>query len=627
MEKYYNDAIIGNKEIVATLTKQGELIRILYPARDFRQFLDFFHTGIKVNDSNLIYLHKDVNNIYNQNYIEDTNIVKTTIFNTYFKLEIQQTDFVSVNENILVRKYEFFNRNSINLDLDFVVHSKLLTNNNNQTSGLFKSNALIQYAHDYTFSTFSKQDIQTSQINNNVNIVEGNIYDKDYVGMSSDSSIKYKIKPVKPNEKVEFSLIININNNKNLNNTIDEVERIKKLDLDKEYETTKRYWNKYVAKHDLLNLKKEKKNELLNKIYKRTILLYPLLSNEKTGGISAAIEVDEDRKFCGRYSYCWPRDAVFITESMDILGMTKETEKFYKVFCKETQSKEGKWEQRFYTDGALAPAWGYQIDETASVIYGVYNHYIRTQDKKFLKDNLKMCEKANKYLKKYIDKILQGEDEEYKSYDIWEENEGIHTYSLGVIFAAFNSMIKIYETVKPDFEENRLKIEKIQKDLKETEKYLREIKEYILKNLYDVNRNVFVRNKDGKLDISLLGLVTPFNIFSAKENKITNTIKMMSLTLRTYTGGYLRYEGDNYKGGNPWVIATLWMAMYYIETKKYILAKECLAYVVNSATEHGFLAEQVNNNTMQPAWVIGLGWSHAMFIIVLEKLIKKGLIK
>ena len=31
--------------------------------------------------------------------------------------------------------------------------------------------------------------------------------------------------------------------------------------------------------------------------------------------------------------------------------------------------------QRFFTDGKLAPAWGYQIDETASVVYGIYEHY------------------------------------------------------------------------------------------------------------------------------------------------------------------------------------------------------------------------------------------------------------
>ena len=56
------------------------------------------------------------------------------------------------------------------------------------------------------------------------------------------------------------------------------------------------------------------------------------------------------------------------------LGMDKEVEKFYKNFCQMTQSKNGMWEQRFYTDGTLAPAWGYQIDETASVIYGVYDY-------------------------------------------------------------------------------------------------------------------------------------------------------------------------------------------------------------------------------------------------------------
>ena len=61
---------------------------------------------------------------------------------------------------------------------------------------------------------------------------------------------------------------------------------------------------------------------------------------------------------------------------MKILKMDKESEKFYKVFCKKTQSKNGMWEQRFYTDGRLAPCWGYQIDETASVgteFFGAYS--------------------------------------------------------------------------------------------------------------------------------------------------------------------------------------------------------------------------------------------------------------
>ena len=87
--------------------------------------------------------------------------------------------------------------------------------------------------------------------------------------------------------------------------------------------------------------------------------------------------------------------------------------------------------------------------------------------------------------------------------------------------------------------------------------------------------------------------------------------------------GYLRFEDDHYRGGkNPWVIATLWMALYYLKNDDKKKAIECLNFVVNSASSNGLLSEQVDNSLMQPSWVLGLGWSHAMFIIVLEKMLK-----
>ena len=63
-----------------------------------------------------------------------------------------------------------------------------------------------------------------------------------------------------------------------------------------------------------------------------------------------------------------------------------------------------------------------------------------------------------------------------------------------------------------------------------------------------------------------------------------------------------------------------------VDIKEYKKAKECMDFVVASSTTHGFLAEQVENREMKSAWVIGLGWSHAMFIIVLDKLIEKNVI-
>ena len=625
MEKYYNDAIIGNKEITASFTKKGELIRLFYPNTDYRQFINFFHTGIKVNDSSMIYLHDDINNTYKQYYTENTNILNTEILNTYFELKILQTDFVCSDKNVLIKRYKMKNKNNIDLQISFLIHSGLITNENNQVSGYFKNNTLFQYMHDYTVAIYSNKTANNSQINNNAtNIEEGVIGDKDYIGMSNDSSISFDLGDLKPNEEIEFCVYVTLNHGAEIKITEAKLEETKKLDYKKELDKTKRYWEKYVKDHDTIKLPNSntKYMEKIEKIYKRTILLYPLLTNHLTGGISAAVEIDEERTKCGRYSYCWPRDGIFITNALDILGMEKETEKFYKTFCKMTQSKNGMWEQRFYTDGTLAPCWGYQIDETASVIYGIYNHYEHTNNLKFLKDTLKMCENATKYLKKYMQNLLEGKQEEYKSYDLWEENEGIHTYSLAAIFSSFEVMIKIYEKVKPEFKENRLKIEKIEKELIILKDYLVKIKDYILKNLYDNNKKSFIRNEDGKIDISLLGLVTPFKVFTPKEKKILNTIEKMDLSIRTYTGGYLRYEGDNYVGGNPWIISSLWMANYYIEAGNKKKARECFEFVVKTATEHGFLAEQIDNSTMQAKWVIGLGWSHAMFIDVLQKLYK-----
>lgn len=625
--KYFNDAIIGNRNLKATFSKRGELLRLYYPNIDFRQFIDEFVVGIKVNDSRFINLVDDINNIYSQNYTEQTNILNTEITNTYFNLKIIQTDFIPVKENVLVKKYKFINNHDIDLNIDLLFHSKLLTSANNSVSGLYSNEALMQYMHDYTLTIFSKNKPLSYQINNTkANILDGTIGGKDYVGTSFDSGISYNVGNLKPGQETEIEVIMSIyENSKNAKDIKDEIIRLKKVDFNKHLDGTEKYWRNYLKKHDTINLPEpiNEKEKKIKKIYERSILLFPLLYNNETGGIAAAAEVDEVRSKCGGYSYCWPRDAIFITKAMYKLGMDKEVEKFYKSFCANSQSKNGMWEQRFYTDGNLAPAWGYQIDETASVVYGVYDYYLYKKEVKFLKDNLKMCEKAINYLEKYADNVLQG-NKIQPSYDIWEECEDIHTYSLATIFSAFQAMIEIYELVKPLYEENRLKLEQIAKRTEQLKKYAVDVKKYILSNLYDTEKKCFVRNNtDKKMDISLLGLVYPFNMFSPKEKKIENTVERINMTLRTYTGGYLRYEGDNYMNGNPWIIANLWLAEYYLSAGIKNRARECFNFAIIGSNEHGLLPEQVDNDTMDPAWVIGLGWSHAMFINLLQELYSK----
>ena len=152
-------------------------------------------------------------------------------------------------------------------------------------------------------------------------------------------------------------------------------------------------------------------------------------------------------------------------------------------------------------------------------------------------------------------------------------------------------MIKIYDEANELYEKNRLKQDDILKCKKKLEEYKRETKQYILENLVDKERNILLRNtKDRQSDVSVLGAVFPFKVFEPKEKVVENTIEQINLTLKTYSGGYLRYQGDGYLGGeNPWIIATAWMGLYYNVIKDKKSANECLNFIVQSATEHGFL--------------------------------------
>lgn len=630
MEKYLNEAIIGNKNVLATFTEKGELQRLYFPGRSIRQYIDFSHVGVKINDSDLIYLHDDINNIYKQYYDVDTNILNTEITNTYFELKILQTDFIPVKENVLVRRYTLINENSIDLNIKFLIHQGILSDTNNFVGCTEIDNGMVQYAHDFMISTFSKEQKTLShQIHGSFNTIKsGEIWDKDYIGMSNESSVSYDMEIIKPGEKKQIDICVLLEPQPKIMADFEaEIERIRRIDFNSEYTKTKAYWRKYVKSHDKLNMKEPKNSyeEKLADIYYRSILLFPLLTNSETGGIIASAEIDENFTKCGRYAYTWPRDAVFITRAMDILGMSAEVDKFYKVFCKQTQSKNGMWEQRFFSDGKLAPCWGYQVDETASVVYGVYSHYQYTKDEKFLKETLQMCEKAVDFLKRYVKDIIEKTNKYHVSYDLWEMCEGIHLYSLSCIYASFEAMLRIYKALGKnvsDFENNRLKDEKVQKLKLEIEKLLVEIKKYINENMYDEERKFYVRNsEDRKMDISIIGAVTPFNVFTPKEKNVLNTIERINLSLRTYTGGFQRFEGDHYMNGNPWPIANMWMTLYYLEKGEKTKAKETFDFVVKTVSKLNFIGEQVDNNTLSANWVIGLGWSHAMFILVLDKML------
>ena len=177
-------------------------------------------------------------------------------------MKILQTDYMLLKENVLAKKYIFINEGTIDLNTEFYIHSELLSDINNFVSAKIIDNGMLQYAHDFAVSTFSKGNkIIKHQINGSKNTIKrAEIYDKDYIGMSKDSSIAYEIGTIKPGEKKEIQICIFIDENKNISDIEEEVDRIKRIDYEKEYQNTKAYWRKYVKSHNGLKIKRTTKH-------------------------------------------------------------------------------------------------------------------------------------------------------------------------------------------------------------------------------------------------------------------------------------------------------------------------------------------------------------------------------
>lgn len=283
----------------------------------------------------------------------------------------------------------------------------------------------------------------------------------------------------------------------------------------------------------------------------------------------------------------------------------------------------------------LAPSWGMQIDETGSVLHGILEHYKIAPDKEFLKDMWPAIEKGARFLMEFTDKDmgLPG-----LSHDIWEERLGRHAYSCAAVYGGLMAAA-----------ESALILEAEGDEWKGWKKRALSIKEMTLKRFYKADYNRFIRSIDVKLnpwgeeagedkiflpvnnkgdvrdftredwlvDVSLLGLSVPFNMLDVNDERMVGTARLIEQELKCEnTGGIYRYQYDNYMGGNPWIIATCWLALYEIKRGNRDSGLEYFERVLNWSTEQGLLPEQIDKNTGRPSWVIPLTWSHAMFVLL-----------
>lgn len=579
MSKFFNNALIGNGKILGTLTDKGELIRLYYPNIDYFQNIDKNKLGI-VHEGRILWLDEEAT-LIRQHY--EGNIVYTEL--KVENYEILQRDYVLPNKNVVVRTFKF------NKKLNLFMYSKLNSDVNKKVSSMVVDNTLIQYCQEMYMATFSKNEIKKYQVNNSKYAMQNGILNpEDYIGMSEDSAILYS-------DVNEITIYIALENN--LKGVLELVNWCKIHEETLLYNSTKKYWDNYLKSFSnnvlLKSVNKIKEKEIIE----RTIYMYALVTNPETGAVLASPDVDENFERCGRYGYCWPRDALFINKALNILGLSKLTDKFYNVWAKKAQLDSGLFEQRYYSNGELAPSWGIQIDETAAILIGVY------ENGKYRKLEILIL-KAITALLNYIDNDYLSKE----CFDLWEERRGKHLYSTASMYEGLKVGKEMLVSI------NAIKY---RATIIEIEITLMNMRKAIINNFTE--NGVLKRSIDNtQTDISLLSLSTPYDILETDDEIMKNTISAIERDLKLSNGGYMRYQGDNYVGGNAWIISSLWLALYYSKNGEKEVARELFDWVTNHSDYLNFLPEQIDRNGNDTVWVRQLSWSHAMYIIVKKEL-------
>ncbi len=394
------------------------------------------------------------------------------------------------------------------------------------------------------------------------------------------------------------------------------------------------YWKLWVKKETpQLQLLPKK----IGTLYERSLLVLRTQIDWQ-GGIIAANDSDVIHFNRDTYSYVWPRDGALVANAMDNAGYPIISQKFYQ-FAAEVMEREGYFLHKYNPDGTLASSWHpwavngqsqlpIQEDETALIIWALWNHFVLYRDIEFIKPlYLPLVKNAAEFLCSYRD---EETGLPLPSHDLWEERRGILSYTTGTVFGGLTAA-SLFCTV---FGENEKALH--YQDVASS------IRDAASRHLWcdDLNRFCRMLEKDehGNLqvdstcDASLWGLFA-FGLYAADDTRIDATLSALreNLWLKTKVGGMARYEGDYYHRanedfpGNPWFICTLWLADYMIEKAKnkeeLLEAIEILEWVAEHALPSGVLAEQVHPTTGEPLSVSPLTWSHATFVATTQKIL------
>src|SRR5712691_823835 len=343
----------------------------------------------------------------------------------------------------------------------------------------------------------------------------------------------------------------------------------------KDIARTASLWYTWVNKvsEDLRDLPDE-----IIELYRRSLLIIRAHC-DRDGGIVAACDSDIEWGHNDHYSYVWPRDATFAADAVDRAGFPEVTRRFLS-FAHDTISSNGYFLHKYMPDGALASSWHpwvrngkkqlpIQEDETALVLWLLGRHYERTRDLDFVRSVYRrLVIQPAEFMIAFRDPATGLP---LPSFDMWEERQGVFTFTCSAVCAALNAAADLANL----FNEQERRTH-----------YLRvavEIRDAMVRHLWLESETRFARGlvlRDEALELDRTvdaSTFAPFylGVFGAATAMVEGTMHAIraKLWVQTEVGGVARYENDAYQrvagdgssiAGNPWIICSLWLAEHAV---------------------------------------------------------------
>jgi oligosaccharide amylase len=401
--------------------------------------------------------------------------------------------------------------------------------------------------------------------------------------------------------------------------------------------STESYWNAWLEKEET-DLSVLPAN--LQTLYRQSLMVLRVHTDNR-GGIIASSDTDMLHHGRDTYSYVWPRDAAIIAHTFDVTGYRDVALRFY-TFIAELLDPSGYLMHKYRSDGTLGSSWHpwiingqphlpIQEDETASVIFMLWEHYDRYRDIEFAEAMYNsFIEPASEFMCEYIEPTTGLPQ---ASFDLWEEKYGTSTYTAASVYGGLMAAAKFANLLGKD------------EPARTYQAVAQRMRSAIGKVLFDEKEGVFVKHVlhtdddeleyDKTVDSSSLYGLLQFRVFDHDDEKVVQMLKAVEerLQVKGNSKGFVRYENDEYYqqqdagSPNPWVITTIWIARYYIDKAesakdlKYPL--EILEWTASHANNGGLLAEQMHPDTREQLSTSPLVWSHAEFVLAVRAYLER----